>query len=292
MTTPNATVEQIFAKIDAWWSEWLRALEAVDDAEKLTPGVCEAWSVKDMMTHLAVWDLHAAEIAEQQARGQDGPEDDVQTINNETSARDAGMTLEQARTRMDDAHAEMLSRLRALDALEPEWVADDTYGHYPEHVDQIYDWLGQTADVRDADFSPDDVIDRVNTAWSDWLKITNGIATDVIDEAGVCGSWSVKDLLGHVAVWDREATAFVRREVAGQEHRLFDWRKVNDDEAERRRQLTLADLVKEMHATHADLVAALGAAPNLEAGWVASDTYLHYPQHSAQVRAWRAWRGV
>src|SRR3954453_10341858 len=108
--TPKATVEQIFARIDAWWSEWLRALEAVDDPEKLAPGVCEAWSVKDMMTHLAVWDLHAAEVAERHAQGQERPKDDVQTINSETSARDAGMTLEQARARMDDTHAEMISR--------------------------------------------------------------------------------------------------------------------------------------------------------------------------------------
>ena len=293
MTTqvPEAA-KQIFAKIDAWWAEWLAALDSIDDAEKLTPGVCDDWSVKDLMAHTAVWDLHAVEVAEALGAGRERPDDYFQTINDETSARDSGMTLEEARAAMDRAHAEMLTRLGSLPAIEPEWVAEDTYGHYPDHVDQVLAWRSQTAESRDADLSASEVIDRINASWAIWLEVIDGIDPDAIDETGVCGSWSTKDLIGHIAVWDREAADTARRETAGEAHPLFDWRRVNEEEAERRRSSSIEELTAQMHAVHADLMATLAASPALEASWVADNTYEHYPQHIAQVRAWRRWRGV
>src|SRR5690242_7674675 len=101
MTTHAHTeAERIFAKIDAWWSEWIDAIDSIDDAEKLAPGVCDDWSVKDLMAHVAVWDTHAAEVAEALAAGRERPDSDGLTgeeFNAEMSARDAGLTLEEAR---------------------------------------------------------------------------------------------------------------------------------------------------------------------------------------------------
>jgi mycothiol maleylpyruvate isomerase-like protein len=296
MTTHvNTEAEQIFAKIDAWWSEWIDALDSIDDAEKLTPGVCDDWSVKDLMAHMAVWDIHAAEVAEALAAGRERPDIDGLTgdeFNAEMSARDAGMTLQEARSAMDAAHADMLARLRAVDSLAPELVAEDTYGHYPDHVDQVLFWRNQTADVRDAGLSASEVIDRINATWATWLEVIEGIDPAAIDEAGVCGSWSTKDLIGHVAVWDREAAETARRESMGEAHPLFDWRRVNENEAERRRNSSLETLTGQMHAVHADLMTTLADSPALEASWVADNTYEHYPQHIAQIRAWRRWRSV
>ena len=293
MTTQvNEISKQIFAKIDAWWAEWLEAIDSIDDTEKLTPGVCDDWSVKDLMAHMAVWDIHAAEVAESLAEGLEPPDEDFQTVNNETSARDAGRTLDDVRSAMDAAHADMLARLELLEAIEPELVAEDTYGHYPDHIDQVLVWRSQTADVRDAGLTQSEVIDRINASWAVWLEVIDGIDPDAIDEAGVCGSWSTKDLIGHVAVWDRVGADDARREAVGEPHPLFDWRQVNTEEAERRRNSSLEQLITQMHAAHADLMATLAALPSLEAGWIADNTYEHYPQHIAQVRAWRRWRGV
>jgi len=294
-TQANTELDQIFAKIDAWWAEWLEALDSIDDADKLTPGACEEWSVKDLMSHTAFWDTHAAEVAEALAAGgepggDDGPTGDE--LNADIAARDAGLTLAEARDAMDTAHADMLARLSLLDSLEPELVAEDTYGHYPGHVDQVLEWQCQTAETRDAGLSPNEVIDRVNASWAVWLDVIDGIDPGAIDEAGVCGSWSAKDLIGHIAVWDREAADTARRETAGEAHPLFDWRRVNEEEAERRRSSSLDELTARMHAVHADLMAMLAASPGLEASWVADNTYGHYPQHIAQIRAWRRWRGV
>jgi hypothetical protein len=294
-TQANDVAEQVFAKIDAWWAEWLEAVDSIDDAEKVTPGVCEDWSVKDLMAHTAFWDLHAAEVAEALAEGRERPGADGLTgdeINAEVAARDAGMTLVEARAAMDVAHADMLVRLNALHSLEPELVAEDTYGHYPGHVDQVLVWRSQTADDRDAGLTANQVIDRINASWAVWLAVIDGIDPEAIDEAGVCGSWSAKDLIGHVAVWDQEAADTARRETAGEAHPLFDWRRVNEEEAERRRSSSLEELTARMHAVHADLMATLASSPALEASWVADNTYEHYPQHIAQVRAWRRWRGV
>lgn len=284
--------DRVFARIDAWWNEWLAALDLVPDTDKLTAGVCDEWSVKDLMAHTAVWDLHAADTAERLAAGLERSGDSFQAINDETSARDAGLTLEEARSRMGEAHEQMVVRLHALNYLEPEWVAEDTFGHYPDHVDQLLAWHGEQLETIDANLSPREVIARVKDGWDRWLETIAGIDPAVIDEAGVCGSWSTKDLIGHIATWDREAAACARRETLGQTHPLFDWQRVNEEEAERRRTTEIAALIDQMLATHADLLDVLNDAPNLEAGWIASDTYGHYPQHIAQIRALRTWKGI
>ena len=290
--TEQGVANLVFARIDAWWSEWLAALDAIADADKLTPGVCDEWSVKDLMAHTAVWDLHAAVTAERLAAGQERADDSFQAINDETSARDANLTLAEAHARMEDAHAGMLARLRKLGHLEPEWVAEDTFGHYPDHVDQLLAWSAEQLEIADAGLSPAEVIARVNDGWARWLEAIDGIDPDLIDEAGVCGSWSTKDLIGHIEVWDREAAACVRRETLGQTHPVFDWQRVNEAEAERLRTTQVSALIEQMQATHANLLIALGDAPNLEAGWIVADTYGHYPQHIAQIRAWRTWKGI
>ena len=117
-------------------------------------------------------------------------------------------------------------------------------------------------------------------------------------EPGVSGDWSVKDLLGHVAVWDAYAVAASRTCLAGEAPGPVDWRAINEREAEARVGRSVAEQRNEMERVHAamrEFVASLGAAELRTKGVrprIRVDTFEHYAEHAADIRAWRAQVGV
>ena len=56
---------------------------------------------------------------------------------------------------------------------------------------------------------------RVDASWDGWLAALDGVPAERLIEPGVCGDWSVKDLIGHVAYWDDDALADVERIMKG-----------------------------------------------------------------------------
>ncbi|CAN5466447.1 hypothetical protein BH09CHL1_BH09CHL1_05070 [soil metagenome] len=285
--------EIAFARIDAWWSEWIVAIDSLSEEEQLTPGVCGKWSVRDMMAHVDGWDLHAALVAEQ-AAGSSIEDAELRGTNRRSAARYAGLSLEESRALMEQSHSDLLQRLRAIGEIEPKWVAEDTYRHYPDHVDHILEWRSQQADERDAGLSVTEIRAAIDRSWAIWIEVLDGIPAEFASETGVCGTWSVKDLLGHIAVWDRHSLQYAERRHRN-DPSLSDgitWQTINEEAAERNRERAFDELLQEMLRAHEELVAGIAAISELEAGWIADGTYEHYPQHVAQVRAWKNWRLV
>jgi hypothetical protein len=121
--------------------------------------------------------------------------------------------------------------------------------------------------------------------------VLEGIPEPLLGERGVCGTWSVKDLLGHIATWDRVSLDYARRRQRGEATDPdIDWQTINDESAKQNKDRTATDLRAEMEETHQALLDAIPELTDLEAGWIADGTYEHYPQHVAQVRAWKRWR--
>jgi hypothetical protein len=139
---------------------------------------------------------------------------------------------------------------------------------------------------------------RIEGSWRELTDALAGIPEERLAEPGAVGEWSVKDLLGHVAVWDDHAVASCRRLLAGEPGRPVEWQALNEREAAKRRGRSVAEQRAEMEAAHARLLAFVrglspaerrikGVRPRLR-----FDTYAHYPEHAAQVRAWRERVGV
>ena len=135
---------------------------------------------------------------------------------------------------------------------------------------------------------------------SSWRELERAIAHvphDRVDTPGVVGSWSVKELIGHVATWDREALQALRRYLVDRDAKaLVTWPDdidgFNAREAARKRATDLAVLRRELAECHRQIVELVSglAGEELEIREVKAririDTYEHYADHTAQVLRW------
>ena len=141
--------------------------------------------------------------------------------------------------------------------------------------------------------TPPEMLERIAAAWRDWLLAIEGLPEDRVDEPGVCGHWSVKDLVPHMALWDLQAIEDIDRHLAGLSARQNDWQQMNDDTARLSRAGIYRLQLVEMHDAHRLLTTAVRDLDDtMDPESISDDTWGHYPEHTAQVRAWRAASGL
>ena len=142
-------------------------------------------------------------------------------------------------------------------------------------------------------------LDRIERSWAGVQDALAGIPETRLDEPGAAGEWSVKDIMGHLAFWDEQALLSAERHLAGQPPaQVPDWQAMNEQEAAARSDRSPAEVRAEMERAHELIVALLRSRPPLDpaaiglCGCLEEDTYQHYDQHTADIRAWRAHVGI
>jgi hypothetical protein len=149
---------------------------------------------------------------------------------------------------------------------------------------------------------PDQVqrlLDRLEAAWTALADSYAGVPDSKLVEPGVVDGWSVKDILAHVTTWEEEALRHLPLIIAGGTPPRYAAQggidAFNARAAEAGRRLSLAEVLRRRDETHARLLEFIRSQP---AGTFAGrtrarrrlrlDTYGHYPEHTAAIRAWRA----
>ncbi len=139
---------------------------------------------------------------------------------------------------------------------------------------------------------------NIDRSWTGLMDVIDGIPANRMDESGVSGEWSVKDLIGHIAFWDAQAMERVHRRAAGESVGEVDWQAMNDREAEAIRTRSLDAVKADLLQTHQQLLTLLRTLPPTDpmtadvCAFVAGDTYEHYDEHAAEIRAWRERAGL
>ena len=148
------------------------------------------------------------------------------------------------------------------------------------------------------------VLRTLDAAWNDFQAAYAELPDEELLVPGVCGAWSVRDLIAHIAWWEEEALAHLPTIAAG--GRAPTYRSAyggidafNALMTQRRSAFTLDEVREQAEATHRSLVEYLRGVPEgLLRGdsrfrrRLRLDTYGHYPIHAAQIRAWRASRAT
>ena len=137
-----------------------------------------------------------------------------------------------------------------------------------------------------------DIAGRVEASWQGLMDALEGIPEDRMSEPGVVGVWSVKDTMAHIAFWDDRAVAVQEAVAAERKPDSVDWRVKNDEVARERADWPIQHARREMHEAHGRVVEMLQKYPNANPEYLAGDTYDHYDEHAAEVRAWREREGL
>jgi hypothetical protein len=137
----------------------------------------------------------------------------------------------------------------------------------------------------------DELIANIDRSWDAWTAALDGIPEDRASEPGVCGYFSVKDLIGHVAFWDEQDLARAHKLARGEEVQPNDWATMNDRDFEARKSDTLAAQTARMVAAHARLSADVRNFDGVDELRL-DEVWPHYDEHAAEVFAWRAAQGV
>ena len=143
------------------------------------------------------------------------------------------------------------------------------------------------------------ILERIGRAWTDFTSSYAGLSETELLEPGVTGAWSVRDIIAHVTWWEEESLRHLPLVREGRRPPRYSVSYGGIDAfnalmTERRRPLSLAEVLRQQAEVHARLVAYAREAP---AELLATetrfrrrlrlDTYGHYPRHAAAIRAWR-----
>ena len=64
--------------------------------------------------------------------------------------------------------------------------------------------------------------------WASFLDSFAGVPASAMEQPGVTGIWSLKELIGHVALWDRSEAVDLNGKVAGKPGAAGNWQAEND----------------------------------------------------------------
>jgi len=118
------------------------------------------------------------------------------------------------------------------------------------------------------------------------------------------GTWSVKDIVAHIAGWHEEMGPALERLSRG-ERPIREGVSYDDVDAwnarfaSARRETPVSDVLLELDKTHEYFLRAAAAVPGErfqvgKTAWkiVDQNTAHHYREHADQIRAWRASKGI
>jgi Mycothiol maleylpyruvate isomerase N-terminal domain len=143
------------------------------------------------------------------------------------------------------------------------------------------------------------LLNRLKAAWAALTDSYAGVPESKLVEPGVVDDWSVKDVLAHVTTWEQEALRHLPLIIAGGTPPRYAAQggidTFNARATEAGRRLSLAEVLRRRDETHARLLEFIRSQPEgTFAGQTRArrrlrlDTYGHYPEHTAAIRAWRA----
>lgn len=157
------------------------------------------------------------------------------------------------------------------------------------------------------------VLEAIQREHARFLDAIDGVAPQDITSEKVVGEWTIKDMLGHIAMWMGVAIKFI------EEYKLDEMPKslgLKDDAAveafnargwEARHELPLGHVRDEFDAAYRKLIAAVEKLDDTElnaplrAPWekgvtlerlIAINSYAHDPEHTEQVSKWRAQKKI
>jgi hypothetical protein len=143
------------------------------------------------------------------------------------------------------------------------------------------------------------LVSKLDRMWAALTESFAGLSDPQLAEPGVMGHWSVKDILAHVTTWEEEALKHLPLILKGGRPPRYSETyggidAFNAQTADKKRGLSLAEVLRQLDETHCRLIAYVRSAPEEQftretrfRRRLRLDTYSHYPLHAQAIRQWR-----
>jgi hypothetical protein len=148
------------------------------------------------------------------------------------------------------------------------------------------------------------LLKKLDAAWMDFNESYAGLSESEVLEPGVTGNWSVKDIIAHVTWWDEEAIKHLPIILKGVRPPRYSVKYGGIDAfnaimTERKKDLSLAEVLRERDETHRRLVAYIKTLPEEQFKTetrvrrrIRLDCYSHYRIHAKAIKKWRERKGL
>jgi hypothetical protein len=143
------------------------------------------------------------------------------------------------------------------------------------------------------------LLKRLDKAWDAFQESYAGLSEAELLVPGVTGAWSIKDIIAHVSWWEEEALKHLPLILAGARPPRYSVTyggidAFNARMTERKKDLSLTEVLRQRDDIHRRLVALIQSAPEAQMTRetrfrrrLRLDTYGHYPKHARAIRTWR-----
>ncbi|MCL4303903.1 MAG: DinB family protein [Anaerolineae bacterium] len=193
----------------------LQAIEGLSRRELTELPIYEGWTIKDVLAHVAGWDQRVLRTLPLmlQNRASEVASVEVDDFNRESVQSWRDKSLAEVLSEVQSTHQQILEILAGLDHKEVDmrrerhgriitirsYVIDVMIEHDREHAAEIELWrknLEQNIDSRAAEAN----LAQERAAF---LAAIKGLSEADLVERNASGTWSVKDVVGHITDWER-----------------------------------------------------------------------------------------
>ena len=155
-----------------------------------------------------------------------------------------------------------------------------------------------------------ELLEAIHKGRAEFEAVLADLTPEQMTARGAGGGWSVKDTLGHVAVWESRLVTIlyaIERGVTPKAIRAAEVDKFNAESLAEQRDRPLERVLSDFHAVHAQLLKRLEAVPERDLfdprrfEWmegeplvrmVAGDTFEHYAEHRPAIEILRSEKRV
>lgn len=233
------------------------------------------WTVKDILAHVAAWDRWEHRKMAAMLAGEDpdvAAVEDVDAFNAAAVNAWRDRSLPEVLAELHDAREAWIAWLQDV-PLEAFFASREHQGwdwafpnclavqwqHDAEHADQLAAWRKEIAVENDA--GPKHVLlATLNAARDEFLASLDLIPPTQRTSRPVCGHWTLKDLVGHVADWEQVGVKGLRDMAAGRSPdvaHIPDIEAWNAEHAAAREDQTWETCWEDLHKTREQLLDVL-----------------------------------
>ena len=280
--------DDLLALVQGAWISFrlgLRSLGLPGLEDKTSTG----WTYKDLAAHAAAWEdrtVTRLRTLRESGKKPDGA-DDADEFNAAVVERTRGRDAREVSDELDASHARIVDEIGKLTPEQihahDDWaiavIAGNTYGHYAEHLDEIFAAVPKR---------PAELLGKMREGWRPFRRALNRLGLSALSDTTPSG-WTYKAMVSHVAHWMEHLAGEMPNRIEGRRGPFPDVDAENARETEASKSRSAHETVERLHAAYKNVVDLVTALPVdrdinfLAVRLVTGEAYGHLALHVGEI---------